>query len=48
MFPGPALPCTVTSSCSVIAVDRRTGQLRWRTLVDPHVGSGEHRPQRGA
>ncbi len=27
------------TGASVIAVDRRTGQLRWRTLVDPHVAA---------
>jgi len=27
------------TGASVIAVDRRTGRLRWRTLVDPHVAA---------
>jgi polyvinyl alcohol dehydrogenase (cytochrome) len=27
------------TGASVIAVDRRTGHLRWRTLVDPHVAA---------
>jgi polyvinyl alcohol dehydrogenase (cytochrome) len=30
---------SVGNGASVIAVDRRTGRLRWRTLVDPHVAA---------